>query len=29
VLMSRADRSPIVQAMERIRIDIYVRDNIP
>ena len=29
VLMSRADRSPIVEAMERIRIDIYVRDNIP
>ena len=29
VLMSRADRSPIVKAMERIRIDVYVRDNIP
>ncbi|HRX37506.1 MAG TPA: LacI family DNA-binding transcriptional regulator [Aestuariivirga sp.] len=29
VLTSKADKLPIVQAMERIRIDIYVRDNIP
>lgn len=29
VLMSKADRAPIVNSMERIRIDIYVRDNIP
>ena len=29
VLMSRADRSPIVQAMERIRIDIFLKDNLP
>ena len=29
VLMSKADRAPIVNSMERIRIDIYVRDNMP
>lgn len=29
VLTAHADRLPIVPAMERIRIDIYVRDNIP
>lgn len=29
VLAAKADKIPIVQAMERIRIDIYVRDNIP
>lgn len=29
VLTSRADKLPIVSSMERIRIDIYVRDNIP
>jgi LacI family transcriptional regulator len=29
VLMSKADRQPIVDSMERIRIDIYLRDNIP
>jgi LacI family transcriptional regulator len=29
VLMSKADKVPIVESMERIRIDIYVRDNIP
>ncbi len=29
VLMSKADKSPIVEQMERIRIDIYLRDNIP
>lgn len=29
VLMSKADKAPIVEQMERIRIDIYLRDNIP
>ncbi len=29
VLMASADRAPIVESMERIRIDIFVRDNIP
>ncbi len=29
VLMSKADKSPIVEQMERIRIDVYLRDNIP
>ncbi len=29
VLMSKADKAPIVDSMERIRIDIYLRDNIP
>jgi LacI family transcriptional regulator len=29
VLMSKADKVPIVHSMERIRIDIYLRDNIP
>ena len=29
VLMSKADRAPLVEQMERIRIDIYLRDNIP
>jgi LacI family transcriptional regulator len=29
VLMSKADKAPIVSSMERIRIDIYLRDNIP
>jgi LacI family transcriptional regulator len=29
VLMSKADKLPIVEQMERIRIDIYLRDNIP
>ncbi len=29
VLMSKADKAPIVNSMERIRIDIYLRDNIP
>lgn len=29
VLMSKADRAPLVDSMERIRIDIYLRDNIP
>lgn len=29
VLMAKADNAPIVEAMERIRIDIFVRDNLP
>lgn len=29
VLTSKAERMPLVSSMERIRIDIYVRDNIP
>jgi len=29
VLTSKADKLPIVSSMERIRTDIYVRDNIP
>jgi LacI family transcriptional regulator len=29
VLMAKCDRVPIVAAMERIAIDIYVRDNLP
>jgi LacI family transcriptional regulator len=29
VLLSKADKAPLVEEMERIRIDIYVRDNIP
>lgn len=29
VLMARCDRTPILAAMERIRIDIFVRDNLP
>ena len=29
VLTAHADRLPIVASMERIRIDVYVRDNIP
>jgi LacI family transcriptional regulator len=29
VLMASADNSAIVEAMERIRIDIFIRDNIP
>ncbi|WP_421696490.1 LacI family DNA-binding transcriptional regulator [Aestuariivirga sp.] len=29
VLMSKTDRAPLVDSMERIRIDIYLRDNIP
>jgi LacI family transcriptional regulator len=29
VLTSKADRAPLVDSMERIRIDIYLRDNIP
>jgi LacI family transcriptional regulator len=29
VLMAKCDRAPILAAMERISIDIYVRDNLP
>lgn len=29
VLMAKADNAPLVDSMERIRIDIYLRDNIP
>jgi LacI family transcriptional regulator len=29
LLMSKADKAPIIDSMERIRIDIYLRDNIP
>jgi LacI family transcriptional regulator len=29
VLMAKCDRTPILAAMERIAIDIYVRDNLP
>jgi len=29
ILMAKADKTPIVDAMERIRIDIFVRDNLP
>jgi LacI family transcriptional regulator len=29
VLLAKADRVPLVEAMERIRIDIFVRDNLP
>jgi LacI family transcriptional regulator len=29
VLMAKCDRAPIVEAMERISIDIFVRDNLP
>jgi LacI family transcriptional regulator len=29
VLIAKCDRAPIIAAMERIAIDIYVRDNLP
>jgi LacI family transcriptional regulator len=29
VLMAKCDRTPIIAAMERISIDIFVRDNLP
>jgi LacI family transcriptional regulator len=29
VLMAKTDRTPVVEAMERIRIDVFVRDNLP
>jgi hypothetical protein len=27
--MAKADRTPLIEAMEQIRIDIFVRDNLP
>jgi LacI family transcriptional regulator len=29
VLIANADHSPLVEAQERIRIDIFMRDNLP
>ncbi len=29
VLMAKADKAPYIEAMEHIRIDIFVRDNLP
>jgi LacI family transcriptional regulator len=29
VLMAKADKAPLIEAMEHIRIDIFVRDNLP
>jgi LacI family transcriptional regulator len=29
VLMAKADKGPLIDAMEHIRIDIFVRDNLP
>ena len=29
VLMARADNAPLIEAQERIRIDIFMRDNLP
>jgi LacI family transcriptional regulator len=29
VLMAKVDKSPLIEAMEQIRIDIFVRDNLP
>ena len=29
VLMARADNSPLIESQERIRIDIFMRDNLP
>ena len=29
VLMAKADRTPLIEAMEQIRIDIFVSDNLP
>lgn len=29
VLLSRVDNSPLIEAQERIRIDIFMRDNLP
>ena len=29
VLMAKADRTPLIEAMEHIRIEIFVRDNLP
>mgnify|MGYP003418100658 FL=1 len=29
VLMSKADNVPLIESQERIRIDIFLRDNLP
>ena len=29
VLMAKADNAPLIEAQERIRIDIFLRDNLP
>jgi LacI family transcriptional regulator len=29
VLIARADNAPVIEAQERIRIDIFMRDNLP
>ena len=29
VLMARADNSQVIESQERIRIDIFMRDNLP
>ena len=29
LLLAKAENLPVVEAMERIRIDIFVRDNLP
>jgi LacI family transcriptional regulator len=29
VLMAKADNMPLIEAQERIRIDIFMRDNLP
>ncbi len=29
VLIAKADNAPLVEAQERIRIDIFMRDNLP
>ena len=29
VLMARADNVPLIESQERIRIDIFMRDNLP
>ena len=29
VLIAKADNAPLIEAQERIRIDIFLRDNLP
>jgi LacI family transcriptional regulator len=29
VLMAKIDHAPLVESQERIRIDIFMRDNLP
>ena len=29
VLMAKADNVPLIESQERIRIDIFMRDNLP